>query len=795
MFASINWLKDYVKIDTDVRTYTDAMTLTGTKVEGYEYRAKDISNIVTAKVNDIYPHPDSDHMFVCSVDDGEKVSQVVTGAQNVTKGDIVPFARDNSVVCGGKEIKTSKLRGVLSEGMLCSAEEIGIDPSCTPKHAQNGIYILPQDTPLGIDIKDYFELDDYVVEFELTNNRQDCNSILGIACETSATFGAEFIYPDYYLSTQGEEIKKYLSVEVKDKALCKRYTARMVKVKEIAPSPMWIQNRLISAGVRPINNIVDVSNFVMLEIGQPLHTFDYDKLAKGTIIVDTASANDSIVTLDGTKRNLDENMLMINDAERHVAIAGIMGALNSDIDSNTKTVVIESANFDKNTIRSTQKRLGLRSESSAHFEKGISEHLTRYAADRAVALMVEIGAAEAIEGIIDIYEKLPETKELSINIDWYNKFTGISITPDEACSLLNRLGFKAVTEGCDNVKITVPKFRSDINCEEDIAEEITRMYGYEKIPMSMPASTYIALPNREYVFQNKIKNILIGAGATETLTYTFISPQAIAALGLEKDDIRNTPELLINAYGEDYSAMRTTLICNLVDSLAANSNRKNADTLLFEIANVYFKRSTTDELPKQPKKICFGKVNCDFYELKTVMQCLLSALKITDVKYIRANETFLHPGRSAYVLLNGKAVGFIGQLHPRYANSVEINENTSVAEIDFAALYEEAEKSELKYKSSSRFPAVTRDLALVMDEEVLSGSVEEHIMKNGGDDIISCVPFDVYRNEALGVGKKSIAYSITFRNEEHTLVDETVNANIENILNTLESDMNIEIRK
>lgn len=795
MLVPIKWLKDYINIDIDIKDFADKMTLTGTKVEAVEYRGEGLKNIVAGKVLEIEKHPDSDHMWICKIDQGDKIATIVTGAQNVAAGDIIPVAKDNSVIAGAVKIKTSKLRGVVSEGMLCSAAELGISSSIAPKYASEGIYILPIDTKIGEDITEILGLNDYVIDFELTNNRQDCNSILGIAYEANATLGREFVFPAYEYTSQNNDIDKYLKVEVENYDLCRRYTARMVKILKVEPSPLWMQIRLMGAGIRPINNIVDVSNFVMLETGQPLHTFDYNKLQDGKIIVKNASDGEVMNTLDGIERKLNSQVLMIDDGRKHVAIAGIMGGGNSDIDEHTNMVVIESANFEKNTIRQSAKQFGLRTESSAHFEKGISIHLTKYAADRAASLLVEIGAAEYIDGIIDKYQKLDETIRLSVDTSWVSRFIGINFSSKQIADCLNRLGFKPVANG-NMIEVTVPKFRQDILIKEDIAEEIVRMYGYNNIPNTLMASSnYIAEPNKVYDLKCQIKDVLVSAGGHEILTYSFVSPEKLLKLGYDKSDIRYDFAQIINPLGEENSAMRTTLITGLLDALSVNFNRKNNAALMFEIGGVYYKDVEIEKgLPAQFEKLCFGKFNSDFYEIKSVAQYLFGLLNINNITYIRSDEVTLHPGRSADILAGEKKIGYVGQVHPLIAKEYDLTEDTVIAEIDVQMLIDLSSEVIIKMSPLAKYPSVQRDLALVCNDAVMAGEIRAVIIKSAGKYLINCEAFDVYKNESLGIGKKSIAFSLTFRSDNATLTDKEVDESVNNILNTLKEKMDIVIR-
>ncbi len=795
MLVPTMWLKDHVDININLKEFADKMTLSGTKVESVDRRSEGLKNIVTGKVIAITQHPDSDHMWICEMDLGDEVVTIVTGAQNVQLGDIVPVAKDGSVIDGGVEIKTSLLRGVQSEGMLCSAPELGISSNIAPKRSQDGIYILPADTQIGEDICDVLGLNDHVIDFELTNNRQDCNSILGIAYEAAATLGKRFEYPEYEYDSSGEEINEYLDIEVENYDLCHRYTARMVKVVKIEPSPLWMQIRLMSSGVRPINNIVDVSNFVMLETGQPLHTFDYHKLAGGKIIVKTALEGEVLQTLDGVERKLNSNVLMIDDGETHVGIAGIMGGGNSDIDDNTKMVVIEAANFDQNSIRQSSKYFGLRTEASAHFEKGISTHLTRYAADRAASLLVEIGAAEYIDGLIDKYEKLDESVALSVDAEWVSRFVGVEFTLEQISDLLDLLGFDPVIKN-NEVHVTVPKFRQDILLKEDLAEEVARMYGYNNIPNTlMESSNFIAEPNTEFLNKRKIKNWMIAAGGFEMVTYSFISPSSISDLRYDDSDPRSNPAIVINPLGEDNSVMRTTLITGLLEALSVNYNRKHQPQLMFELSGVYLKDKQIEEgLPGQFENLCFGKYDSDYFEIKSVADYLFESCKLEAIRYIRSDEPTLHPGRSADILYNGQKIGYVGQVHPLLAKKYQLEENTAIAEIDTSALTERLKSYNIKAKSLAKYPAVERDLALVCEQSIMAGEIKEIITQYGGEYLITCEPFDVYQNDdVLGVGKKSIAYALLFRSEDKTLTDEEIDQTIDELLSKLK-EKDIQLR-
>ena len=793
MLVPIVWLKDYTKVPEDIREYFDRMTLTGTKSESIEYSFNDLENVVSARVTETAPHPDLDHLLVVKVFDGRSEKTVVCGAKNVNAGDIAAFAGENALIYGGIRITKTAFETIESEGMLCSCEELGFSSSVIPKNAQEGIYIMPADTPVGEDITDLLGLKEAVIDFELTNNRQDCNSILGIAAETAASYGKRFEYPEYEFDPGSDRISDFLEVEVQDYSLCRRYTAKMVKVKKIEPSPLWMQARLMAAGIRPINNIVDVSNFVMTETGQPLHTFDYDRIGGHKIIVKTAHAGEKFTTLDGTERELTEAELMIDDINGHIGIAGIMGGENSEITEDTEYVVIESANFSKNSIRQSSKLSGLRTESSSHFEKGVSIHLTRYAADRAASLLEEIGAGECIEGIIDKYETLDGTVTVETDADWLNKLIGISLTGEEAAGYLDLLGFKTSVSG-SILTAEVPKFRQDIKLKEDIAEEVARLYGYDNIPMTMLESlNFTDVPNTKYACRQFLKELMTAAGGYEILTYSFISPQKHKDMLFDQTDPRAEYSEVINPLGEDYSVMRTTLMTGLLDSLALNSSRKNPPELMFELSNIYYSLRGENELPVQKEKLVFGKYDADFYELKSVASFILDTLRIKDVKYVRSNENMLHPGRSADIYADGNKIGFVGQIHPAAAKKFGVEENTSAAELDAEFLAEQLSVLEFRAEPIAKYPAITRDLSLVADDSVMADEIKDTIIMNAGEYLTGCEVFDVYRSDSLGAGKKSISFSLTFRSENSTLKDDFVDVLISDILYSLR-EQNITLR-
>lgn len=794
MLVPINWLKEYVNIDKDIKEFADMMTMSGSMVETVTYLGEGIENVVTAKINKITPHENAEKLIICTMFDGKEEYQVVTGANNVSEGDIVPFAKVGAKLPDGTKLKKAKLRGVESFGMLCSGQELGMSSSIIPKNMEDGIYIFSSDVPIGIDAKEALGLDEYVIDFELTNNRQDCNSILGMAYEAGATMGEKFIMPDFKIEDKSNDINDKLSVKVKNTDLCKRYCARLLKVKKVEPSPLWMQKRLMACGIRPISNIVDVSNYVMLELGQPLHMFDYDKLEGHKIIVDTAKNGETMVTLDNIERELDDKMLLINDENRGVCVAGVMGAANSVVDDDTKNIVIESANFGKNSIRRTSRKFGLRSEASAHYEKGINPLITRYAIDRAASLLVEIGACELVEGLIDenFYEKEPVKMDIDYND--VNKLLGSDISAEEQVKLLDLLNFEPKLNG-DIISITAPLLRDDVNIKEDVIEDIARMYGYNNLPSTlMESSNYISEKNTYYRDKNALKDALVAAGALETLTYTFTSKEKLDELGFDENDIRSKYLKVINPLGEDTGYMRTSMMVSILEALSFNYSRKNKERVLFEVGNVFF-NDKFDELglPLQKEHLVIGKYNTDFFEIKGIVEYLFNKFRIKGVKFIKAEENMLHPSRSAYVCIDDKIIGYIGNVHPVLLKKYNLKEDVVVAELDVKTIIGLYDK-EVVFKEFPKFPALERDIAVVVDEDVYAGEIIDEIKKAGGKYLVKAEVFDVFTGEQVGEGKKSVAAALNFRAEDRTLTDEEIDVTFSKIVKALDENLNAKLR-
>jgi len=794
MLVPINWLKEYVNIDKDINEFSNMMTMSGSMVETVTYLGEGIEGVVTAKINKIMPHENAEKLIICTMFDGNEEYQVVTGANNVSEGDIVPFAKVGAKLPDGTKLKKAKLRGVESFGMLCSGQELGMSSSIIPKNMEDGIYIFSEDVPLGISAVEALGLDEYVIDFELTNNRQDCNSILGMAYEAGATMGKKFEMPDFKIEDKSDDINDKLSIEIKNTELCKRYCARMLKVKKVEPSPLWMQKRLMACGIRPISNIVDVSNYVMLELGQPLHMFDYDKLQGHKIIVDTAKNGEKMVTLDNIERELDDTMLLINDENRGVCVAGVMGALNSVIDDDTKNIVIESANFNKNSIRNTSRKFGLRSEASAHYEKGINPLITRYAIDRAAGLLVEIGACEIVEGLIDknFYEKEPV--KMDVDFKDVNRILGTDISIQEQAKYLDLLDFKPEIKG-DIISITAPILRDDINIKEDVIEDIARLYGYNNIPSTlMESSNYISEKNIYYKEKNELKDALVSIGGLETLTYTFTSKEKLDELGFEENDIRSKYLKVINPLGEDSSYMRTTMMISILEALSFNYSRKNKERVMFEIGNVFF-NDKFDELglPLQREHLVIGKYNTDFFEIKGIVEYLFKKFRIDGVKFVKADENMLHPSRSAYILVGDKNIGYIGNVHPVLLKKYNLKEDVVVAELDIKEILNLYSK-EVVFKEFPKFPALERDIAVVVDEDVYAGEIIEEIKNAGGKYLVKAEVFDVFTGKQVGEGKKSVAAALNFRAEDRTLTDDEIDITFNKIVKALDEKLDAKLR-
>lgn len=806
MNTALSWIKAYVPdLDVTAQEYTDAMTLTGTKVEGFERLDKNLEKIVVGQIRSIERHPDADKLIVCQVDigAGEPV-QIVTGAPNVKTGDKVPVVLDGGKVAGGHdggplpedgiEIKKGKLRGIESNGMMCSIEELGSDRDMYPLAPESGIYILPEDTRVGADAVEVLGLRDVVFEYEITSNRVDCYSVVGIAREAAATFGKEFHPPVVKPTGNNEDINDYLKVRVENPELCPRYCARMVKNIKLAPSPEWMQRRLAASGIRPINNIVDITNYVMEEYGQPMHAFDYDTLAGHEIVVKCAKDGDVFQTLDGQERKLDGTILMINDGEKEVGIAGIMGGENSKITDSVSTMVFESACFNGTNIRLSAKKVGLRTDASGKYEKGLDPNTAKEAVNRACQLIEELGAGEVIGGIIDIYSQKREENRVPFDPEKINRLLGTDIAEDTMISY-----FRKIDLGYDpcSKEVIVPTWRQDLYRMADLAEEVARFYGYDKIPTTLPSgeATTGKLPY-ELRIQEVARETAEFCGFSQGMTYSFESPRVFDKLMIPADSrLRRTVEIS-NPLGEDFSVMRTTPLNGMLTSLSTNYNRRNKDVRLYEMANVYLpKAMPLTELPDERMQFTLGMYGeGDFFTMKGVVEEFFDRVGMNKKPHYDPNgdHPYLHPGRKADIVYEGVTVGYLGELHPDVADNYKIGDRAYVAVIDMPSVIPFT-TFDRKYTGIAKFPAVTRDISMVVPKNVLVGQIEDVIEQRGGKVLEGYNLFDIYEGAQVLAGHKSVAYSITLRAKDHTLEEKEVTSVMNKILNGL-SNLGIELR-
>ena len=796
MLVPIKWLKDYVDIKVDSKGYADAMTMSGSKVEKVEELGKEIENVVVGKILKIEDHPAADKLVIGQVDVGTEVIQIVTGATNIKEGDYIPIAKNGATLPGGVKIKKGKLRGVESNGMMCSAQELALDLDNLPEDMLDGIYILDKEYPLGVDIKDILGLNDAVVEFEITTNRPDCLSIVGIARETAATFESVMKYPNTTFKENDENIKDYIDIQVKNSELCPRYSARMIKNVVIKDSPAWIQERLIKAGVRPISNIVDITNYVMLEFGQPMHAFDYRDLEDKKIIVRNAMPGETIKTLDEVERELEESMLVIADGKKPTGIAGVMGGYGSEIKADTNAIVFESANFESVSIRMTSKKLGLRTEASSRFEKGIDPELAAMAMDRACSLVEQIGAGEIVGGKIDLYPAPKKLRKLNLNVKKVNDFVGVKdITEEMIIKYLTSLEFGVEVKG--DLSVTVPTFRDDVEGEADLMEEVSRLYGYDRIPVKLMDTTFTQ-GGKDYrqKIRDMAKNNLAAQGLFEVMTYSFVSPGVFSKINLKAENPLRNAIKLINPLGEDQSIMRTTLIPNMLDVVSKNYNKKISEGQFFELSRVYVSETPElKELPDEREVLTIGMYgDVDFFDLKGVVENFLDEFNIDRYRILSSNNDSMHPGRTAELLINNKRVGFLGEVHPDVLDKYDIPVRVYLTELSFEEIILQS-NMDIKYRSLPKYPSVARDIAIVVTEEITAGQVEEIIRNKGGRLIEEVKLFDIYKGSQIQEGYKSMAYSIVYRSDEKTLSEEDIAKVHNKIVNSLVNQIGAELRQ
>ena len=805
MNTSLKWIKDLVPgLDCTPQEYMDAMTLSGSKVEGYENMDEDLDKIVIGQVKSIEKHPDADKLVICQVDIGTETIQIVTGAPNVTEGCKVPVVLDGGKVAGGHDgskteggikIKKGKLRGVESNGMMCSIEELGSNRDMFPLAPENGLYILPEDAPVGENAVSYLGLDDTVVEYEITSNRVDCFSILGIAREAAATFGKEFVPPVVPETGNNEDVNDYIKVSVKDDKLCSRYTARVVKNIKIAPSPEWLQCRLRAQGIRPINNIVDITNYVMEEYGQPMHAYDLDTIEDREIVVRRAAKGEQFVTLDGQERTLDDSVLMICDGKKAIGIAGIMGGENSMITDNVKTMLFEAACFDGTNIRLSGRKIGLRTDASAKFEKGLDPNTAIEAMNRACQLIEELGAGEVVGGVVDIYPNVKGDKRIPFEPEKYNKLLGTDIAKETMLAYFSKidLGYDPASN-----EVIVPSWRQDLECDADLAEEVARFFGYDKIPTTLPSGE---ATTGKLTFKLRIeavaREIAEFCGFSQGMTYSFESPKVYDKLLLPQDSPLRKAVVISNPLGEDFSIMRTVSLNGMLTSLSTNFNRRNKNVRLYELGNIYLpKQVPVTELPEERMQFTLGMYGeGDFFTMKGVIEEFLykAGMKLKPEYDPESGKPFLHPGRQANVVYDGTVIGYLGEVHPTVAANYAIKERVYVAVLDMPEIVSRA-SFDHKYEGIAKFPAATRDISMVVPKKVLAGDIEKIFDEKGGQFLEKYDLFDIYEGAQIKPGYKSIAYSLSFRAKDRNLEDADITGAMDRIVNALER-VGAELRK
>lgn len=805
MNTALSWIKAYVPdLNVTDQEYFDAMTLSGTKCEGYTRADKNLDKIVVGQIKSIEKHPDADKLVVCQVDIGAETIQIVTGAPNVEVGQKVPVVLDGGMVAGGHDggpmpekgikIKAGKLRGVPSNGMMCSIEELGSSRNFYPEAPENGIYVFEDDVEVGSDAIEALGLHDTVFEYEVTSNRVDCFSIIGIAREAAATFRLPFHPPVITTTGNEEKAEDYISVEVKDQELCPRYIARVVKNIKIAPSPKWMQRRLAASGIRPINNLVDITNYVMEEYGQPMHAYDYDTIAGHKIIVQRAKDGDTFTTLDGQERKLDKDVLMICDAEKEIGIAGIMGGENSMITDDVKTVLFEAATFHGANIRKSAKRVGLRTDASGKFEKGLDPYNAEDAINRACQLIEELGCGEVVGGMVDVKVPLKENVRIPFDAAKINHFLGTDIPAEDMKGY-----FKAIDLGFDEAaqEVVVPSFRQDLLSFADIAEEVARFYGYDKIPLTLPSGEATAGKlSYKLRIEQKARDIAEYCGFSQGMTYSFESPKVFDKLLLPAEDKLRQAITISNPLGEDYSVMRTSSLNGILTSLATNYNRRNKDVKLYELANIYLPKALplTDYADERMQFTLGFYGEGDFFTMKGVVEEFLNAVGMFENPKFNPDceRPYLHPGRKADIYYGDTLIGYMGEVHPEVCDNYSIGTKVYVAVLDMPAIVP-LTTFDRKYEGIAKFPAVTRDLSMVVPKDILVGQIEEVIAQRGGKHLESYELFDLYEGAQIKQGFKSVAYTITFRNKEKTMEEAEISAAMKKILNGLQ-DLGIELR-
>lgn len=782
MLVPVEWLKDYTTVNSSMDEFCEKMIMSGSNLETYEFFGEEIKDVIVGKIVRIESHPNADKLVICFVETGEEdLTQIVTGATNVCEGAFVPVAIHGSRLPGNKKIERGVLRGIESDGMLCSMEELGFEDKVVPSIQRGGIWILnglmaDESWELGQDLVEALGLKIGIIDFEITPNRPDCLCMIGMARESAATFGEQLQYPETKSERETGSAGDYIAVEIKKPDLCKRYVARVVTDVKIQESPWWLQKRLMFAGMRPINNIVDITNFVMLEYGNPIHAFDIRSIEGAKIIVDTAKQGELFVSLDGSERKLNESMLLIKDASKSVAIAGIMGGQNSEIAEDTSTILIEAANFNGDSIRSTSKRLNLRTEASSRFEKGIDANLCEDAADRVCRLIEILGAGSVVGGSVDVYPVPSTMPSVQVRTDRVNKVLGINISREEMATIFESLEMK-VAGNEEFMQVTPPSIRQDLVEEVDFIEEIARMYGYDKMPMTLPRGNQEARKSRERQLKDLAKQTMCALGANEVQTYSFVSPKGVDYVRIADDSWERNFVKLINPLGEENSVMRTILTPNMMEILGRNFSRNIDKVKAFEIGNTFTQNLTDSEgLPDEQDAMVIATYGKDesFYTLKGMLVEMLKVFGITDIRFESESEYGVyHPGRCARIILGDVELGIMGEVHPVVCDKYGINTKCYCCELMFDTVMKSA-NIEKFYKPLPKYPSTSRDIALLVEEDVQVGLLEKIIKENGSDILEKIQLFDVYRGKQIGEGQKSVAFALTYRGADKTLTDEDV---------------------
>lgn len=809
MLVPIEWLKDYTDINVDIKEFCDRMIMSGSNLETCEHFCEEMENVVVGRIEKIEKHPDADKLVVCMINVGkEDPVQIVTGAPNVFEGAYVPVALHKSRIPGplhgkekeegGTKITKGKLRGVESFGMLCSAGELGFDDKVVPVAHKEGIWILEEEYPLGQDFAQALGLKQAVVDFEITPNRPDCLSMVGMAREAAATFGGSLQYPDTTCTDESDkQAKDFIQVEIKEPELCRRYAARIVTDVKIGQSPWWLQKRLMYAGMRPINNIVDITNFVMLEFGQPIHAFDIRQIADQKILVERAQEGEKFTTLDNTERTLTDDMLLIKDGQRGVAIAGVMGGLNSEIEEDTTTILVESANFNGDSVRATSKKLGLRTEASSRFEKGIDPNLCQAAADRVCRLIELLGCGKVASGTVDVYPKEFTAKTIDVRVSRINKVLGTELSREEMVKIFESLEIKVEGEG-EIMKVTPPTIRQDLLTEVDFVEEVARMYGYDRLPITIPKGNSEARQSKERTLVDMARDTLCALGANEVQTYSFVSPKGVDDIRIEEDSWERDFVKITNPLGEENSVMRTILTPNMLEVLARNYSRNIEIVRAFEIGSTFMTNMIDpSRLPEEQTGLCIGMYgkDVDFFTLKGTVAEMLKVLGVKDVTYTAESEYGVyHPGRCARISVGDEELGIMGEIHPDVAEKFGIGTRAYVCEMFFDSVIRHA-NIEKVYQPLPKYPATSRDIALLVDEDIQVGDIESIIREHGKAILEKVQLFDVYRGKQVAEGKKSVAFALTYRDKNKTLTDEDVAKVHDKVLEALKEKVNAVLRE